>query len=31
MVSLVAGIVGFFGIIIETIIIQQKCVDAAKK
>ena len=31
MVSLVAGIVGFFSIIIETIIIQQKCVDAAKK
>ena len=31
MVSLVVGIVGFFGIMIEAIIIQQKCVDTAKK
>lgn len=31
MVSFFAGIVGFFAILIETVIIQQKCVDAAKK
>ena len=31
MVSFVVGIVGFFAILIEAVIIQQKCVDAAKK
>lgn len=31
MVSFVVGIVGFFAIMIEAVIIQQKCVDAAKK
>lgn len=31
MVPFLGGIVGFFAIMIETIIIQQKCVDAAKK
>jgi len=31
MVSFVVGIVGFFAIMIETVMIQQKCVDAAKK
>lgn len=30
-VSFFAGIAGFFAIIIEAVIIQQKCVDAAKK
>lgn len=30
-VSFFVGIVGFFAIIIETVVIQQKCVDAAKK
>lgn len=31
MVSFFVGIVGFFAIMIEAVIIQQKCVDAAKK
>ena len=31
MVSFVVGIVGFFAILIEAVIIQQKCVDTAKK
>lgn len=30
-VSLIAAVIGFFAIMIETILIQQKCVDAAKK
>lgn len=30
-VSFFVGIVGFFAIIIETAVIQQKCVDSAKK
>lgn len=29
--SFIVGITSFFGILIETVIIQQKCVDAAKK
>lgn len=30
-VSFIVGVVGFFAIMIETVIIQQKCVDATKK